>query len=147
MLFGTYDPAKVSLSFGKLSVIGFSDGTMVKAYRNEDTFSIKIGGDGHGTRVKNANRSGRIEFTLKNSSPSNDQLQAIAILDELSGGGINPAFVKDGSGTALAQGQNAWIVKIADLERAKELGDVTWIVETDLLSIQQGGTLPIPGTT
>lgn len=147
MLFGTYDPQKVTITLGKLTIVGYADGSFAKAYRNEDTFTIVVGADGNATRVRNANRSGRVEITLKNSSPSNGALQAIAIQDELNGTGINPIFVKDNSGSGLAQGQNAWVVKIPDLERAKELGDVTWIIETDILAPQQGGTTPIPGTT
>lgn len=146
MLFGTYDPQKVTVVVGNLTLIGYAD-TFVKAYRNEEIFTYVPSADGHGTRVRNANRSGRIEVTLKGSSPSNDALQTLAIQDELNGTGVKPVLVKDGSGTALAQGQNAWIIKIPDLERAKELGDVTWIIETDILAPKQGGTTPIPGTT
>jgi hypothetical protein len=145
-LHGTYDPQKHTITFGPIVVTGFADGTFLKAYRNEDTYSIKIGADGNGARIRNANRSGRMEFTLLASSPSNDLLQAQAQIDELTGGGVASAFVKDGSGTAKAHGKNAWIVKIPDLERAKELGEVTWIVETDILDVVQGGTTPIPGT-
>lgn len=144
-LYGTFDPTKVTFVLGSITAEGYAD-SFIKAYRNEDAFSIVVSADGKVTRVRNANRSGRFEVTLKNSSPTNDLFQAQAILDEQTGGGIAPALVKDGSGTAHAQGKNSWIVKQPDLERAKELGDVTWIIETDILDMGQGGTTPIPGT-
>jgi hypothetical protein len=146
MLYGTYAGKKVTMQIGSIVCQGYAKGTFCKATRNEDAFSLEVGGDGNAARTQNANRSGRMEFTLMSTSPSNDELQAQAILDEQAGGGVAEAFIKDTSGTALAHGANAWIVKIPDLERAKEQGEVTWIVETDLLELQQGGVLPIPGT-
>src|SRR5690242_10588032 len=147
MLFGTYDPTKVTMQLGSITVIGFVDGTFVKVYRNEELWSLKVSADGHGARTRNANRSGRAEFTLKQTSPSNDQLQAQAIVDELSGGGVASLFIKDSSSLAArAQGANAWIIKIPDFERAKEEGEVTWVIETDFLDLVQSGASPIPGT-
>lgn len=144
-LYGTYDPSKVTMSFGDIVPEGYAKGTFVKASRNEEAFSLDVGSDGNAARTANANKSGRVTFTLMAESPSNDQLQAQALLDEQSGAGVAPVFVKDNSGTALAHAANAWIVKQADLERAKEAGEVEWVIETNFLEIQQGGTLPIPG--
>ena len=136
----TYDPQKVSLSLGDITIVQYSTGTFIKASRNEDAFTLTVSADGTGARTRNANRSGRFEFTLLGSSPSNDDLQALAVADEQDGSGVRAAMVKDGSGTAVARAANAWVVKVPDLERAKELGEVTWIVETDLLNLTQGGT-------
>lgn len=138
----TYDPQKVSISVNNQTIVGFAPDTFIKAARAEEAFKLTIGADGNGARTRNANRSGAIEITLLASSPSNDILQAQAITDEDLGTGVGPAMIKDNSGTALASAQNSWIQKIPDLERAKELGNVTWVIETDLLRIQQGGTNP-----
>ena len=138
----TWDPQKFTISIAGITVVQYAPGTFIKAMRNEDAFTLTVGADGIGTRTRNANRSGRFEVTLMASSPSNDALQALAALDEASGAGVGAALVKDLSGTAFASGQNAWVVKIPDIERAKELGEVTWIIETDLIQLSQGGTLP-----
>jgi hypothetical protein len=140
----TYDPQKTSITFDGATIIGYGGSTFMKASRNEDAYLLTIGADGHGVRTRNANRSGRMEITLLASSPGNDILQAIAHEDELNADGVGSFMFKDASGTALASAQNAWVVKIPDLERAKEMGEVTWIIETDLLQLQQGGTVQAP---
>lgn len=136
----TYDPSKVSIIVGSNIMIARGESTFVKAARNEDGFSLKMSSDGLGTRVKNPNKSGTFEITLIASSPANDLLQAQAIQDEQAGTGIVPVTVEDGTGTAFAQGEQVWIKKIPDLERAKEDGEVTWVMETPLLNLNQGGT-------
>jgi len=136
----TYDPQQVFLTFANNRIVGYAAGTFIKASRNEDGYMLTIGADGSGARVKNANHSGRFEITLLASSPANDVLAALAITDELGGVGFGSAFLKDGSGTMLASAQSAWIVKHADAERGKELSEVSWVIETDVLFLQQGGT-------
>lgn len=140
----TYDPQKTSITFDGATLVGYGGSTFMKASRNEDAYTLTVGADGRAVRTRNANRSGRMEITLLGSSPANDILQAIAEDDELSGTGVGTFMFKDASGTALASAQNAWVVKIPDLERAKEMGEVTWVIETDLLNLVQGGTTQAP---
>lgn len=134
-----WDPQKFKITVGAISVVQFAAGTFIKASFNEDLYSLEIGADGGGCRVRNANESGRFEITLLKSSPTNDLFSALAILDRQSGLGIVPVQVKDLSGTAVANAEHAWVVKPADIERGKELGDVTWILETEKLELVQGG--------
>lgn len=136
----TYDPQQVTLSVQGETIVGYAPGTFIKAMRAEDAYMLTIGADGSGARTKNANRSGSFEITLLASSPSNALLASIAIDDEDDGSGVGPTQVADLSGTALARAQFSWIKKHADLERAKELGEVTWTIDTNYLEIQQGGT-------
>jgi len=142
MLYGTYDPLKVSISAFGLNIVGVAPGTFIKCSRNEDAYQIQVGADGHATRVRNRNASGRIEITLQHGSPSNAQLAAIAAQDELAGTGIGAVLIRDVSPLttpALAECRTGWIVKNADMERGKEAGEVTWIIETDDLTIRQTG--------
>jgi hypothetical protein len=141
----TWDPTKFVMTVGANTLQSFAAGTFIKAAYNEELFMLEVGSDGvSNCRIRNANESGRFEITLLKSSPSNDVLSALALLDRATGQGVVPCQVKDGSGTAVALGQNSWIVKPADLERGKELGDVTWIIETDKLQLIQGGTTDVP---
>ena len=135
----TYDPQLFSIEVAGLTINGFADGTFIKAMFNEDAYTIKIGADGQGVRVRNANSSGRFEITLLPSSPANATLAALSIMDRLTGKGAVPVFILDGSGTATASATKAWIIKQADLERAKEMGDVTWTMETLNMQLLQGG--------
>ncbi len=134
-----WDPQKFTIVIGANAMTQFAAGTFIKASFNEDLYSLEIGADGSGCRIRNANESGRFEITLLKSSMSNDLLSAQAALDRQTGQGVVPVQVKDGNGAAVASGRNVWIVKIADLERGKELGDVTWILETDKLNLTNAG--------
>lgn len=138
-----WDPQKFTIVVGSIPVVQFSASTFIKASFNEDLYSLEIGADGSGCRIRNANESGRFEITLLKSSPSNDLLSALAILDRQTGRGIVPVQVKDGNGLAVAVAEHAWVVKPADLERAKELGDISWVLETEKLSLINGGIAAI----
>lgn len=137
----TYNPQKVSLAVLGNTISGFAAGSFIKVSRAEDGFMLTIGADGSGARTRNANRSGTFEITLLASSASNDVLSALAVEDELNADGVGPTLIKDASGTAFASAQNSWVKKIPDLERAKELGEVTWVIESDNIDVFVGGTL------
>ena len=62
--------------------------------------------------------------------------------DELAGTGVHPLLVKDLLGSTVLFGPNAWLQKPADAERAKELGDNTWVFDCDVLEMLVGGSLP-----
>lgn len=141
MAFQTYDPQKVTVSVANITITGYATGSFVKVSRDEDAFVKTVGADGLVARTRNANRAGSIEVTLLQSSPSNDALSALALLDETSGTGVGAAQVKDVSGTSIASAQNAWVKKLPDMERGKELGEVTWVIDCDLLNVTVGGTL------
>lgn len=135
----TWDPTRFIITIGAINAVDFAKGGFIKAMYNEDAYSLQIGADGFGARIRNANESGRFEITLQKSSPTNDLLSAQALLDRQTGQGVVPVQVKDLNGTSVALGQNTWITKVPDLERGAELGDVTWILETDRLKMTEGG--------
>lgn len=135
----SYDPAQVSVIFAGIIVEGYADGTFVLAARNNPSFSLKVGASGEGARAKSNDRSGTVTITLMQSSASNDLLSAQAALDEASGDGIGSLLIKDLSGTTLVSAETAWIQKPSDMERAKEISDAQWVIETDVLNMFVGG--------
>jgi len=139
-----YDPQSHDVVVDGTPIVGFAEGTFIKASFNEPQWSLKVGSDGFATRVRNANRSGKIEITLMASSPSNDYLNGLAQADRDTGAGIVPTLVKDRQGTARAQAGLSWINQIAPLERGKDLPDITWEMETNFLEMDQGGALVNP---
>lgn len=134
----TYDPSKVSVQVDNNTAILKGESTFVKAAYDEDQYGKKIGADGRGTRFRNPNKGGTIEITLLFSSPTNDDLMAIAVRTQ--GADVVTVQVKDQTGNAVAHAAEAWCKKIPDMERAKELGEVTWIWDTIELDITQGST-------
>lgn len=145
LLLGTYDPTEQDLIFNGVIITGFAEGTFIKAMRNEPGWSFKPSNSGGGARCRNPNKSGRLEFTLHQGSPSNGVLSAFATADELTAEGVGEALVKDRSTSAAkVTAQNAWVVQIPDYERGKETGDITWIIETDEINIGHDGLTPQP---
>ena len=140
---GTYDPTEQEVVFNGIPLDGFAPGTFIKVMRNEDGWSFQPSNSGGGARSRNPNRSGRFEFTLLAASPSNGFLSAFALADERTGEGVGEVMVKDRSSTnAYCLAQNGWIVKYPDWERAKEMGEVTWVIECDDINIFHSGIIP-----
>jgi hypothetical protein len=137
-----YDPKAVSVIFGG-PITGFADGTFVNVAFNEDLFNLVIGADGEACRSKTNNLSARITITLLQSSASNTFLSAAHNVDLNSplGDGIVPFFLKDLSGDTIMAAENAWVVKPADTEYAREPGSREWTIETDNMQFNVGGNL------
>lgn len=138
-LFRNYDPGRIILVTQGIQIQGIADGTFVKAARNEDNFTDKVGAGGDVVHVRNRNRSGKITFTLQDASPSNDALSQLAITDELTGLSYGPTMIKDLNGTTLVQSANTRIAKYADLEYAKDAGDNEWVIICAELEMFLGG--------
>ncbi len=137
----THDPAKVTLIFGGTQIKQFAKGTMIKVAYDEEQFTDAVGGDGRVVRMRNANRAGKIEFTLMAASPSNDYLSDKAAADFLDGTGVNEVQVKDGTGTSKAHDGNAWLTKTADVEHSSEPGmERAWTIRCPHLESFVGGT-------
>jgi hypothetical protein len=141
---GTYDPLEQDLIFNGVQISGWAEGSMIKAMRNEPLWTFKASNSGGGARCRNPNKSGRVEVTLHQGSPSNGVLSTFVQADELTAEGVGELLIKDRStGTAKCSAQNAWIVQHPDYERAKETGELTWVFETDELLIAHDGLSPI----
>lgn len=137
----TYDPGLVVVQFGPFLITGYADGTFVKASRNEDSFKVYVGADGTPARARSRNKSGTVEVTLAQTSPSNDAFATALAADELLGAGVYPLMVKDLNGTTLVAAAEAWVTKAADVEEGKEVGNRAWKLETGSLITWPGGNL------
>lgn len=136
----SYDPTEVTFSYNGQVIDGYAAGTFIKASRNQDTWTLQMGNSGKGARSRNPDKSGRVELTLLTSSPANAILAAFAAADELRGEGVGELLIKDrGTELASCQAQNAWVIKPPDWERAKEVGEVTWTIESDEIYIAHDG--------
>lgn len=140
-MFRNYDPAKHTLSFKGIIILGFDEGTFIKAERSQQAFMKKVGATGDVTRARNRDRTGMLTFTLMKGSPANDLLSAVQIADELTGLGYGPLLMKDLSGTSVVQADNAWIQKMPDFEAAVEPGGVQWILDMEVMNLFVGGLL------
>lgn len=137
----TYDPGTHLLSFLGIPLTAFGPDTFVAAARSEDGFSLTVGAGGEVARSRNRNRTGRVTISLLASSPENDLLMQAAIADEQTGEGVGPLFMKDRNGTAVLHAENAWIAKVPDMTRAKQVGVYEWAIDCAELEMFDGGNL------
>lgn len=149
----TYDPTKVTVTVGSYKLSGFSEGSLVKCERNQDSFKLTVGGDGHQIRSKSPDRSGKITVTLLQSSASNEFLSSLAVMDETGtadpvtapapapNGGIQSVTVKDLNGNTVWSSPEAWVMKPPSASFEKEAKDREWVLECGVLAFQERGQL------
>lgn len=135
----TYDPKQVVVSVGLVTIGGFADGTAIQVTRTNDAFTVVSGTDGVTSRSKSNDRSGEITFTLAQTSPSNDHLSGLALLDETLNTGIVPVTIEDTNGTSKYFSSHAWVKKQPDIEFAKELTNREWVLQAVDIDYFTGG--------
>jgi hypothetical protein len=131
----TYSPTECSVIVGGAIITGFADGTFVKVTRDDDAFKKVVVADGEVSRSKSPNRGGSIEITLTQVSDSNAILGAMALIDDESGEGVVPVIVKDNL-DYTAIGSKGWIKKLPDMERGKDMGNMTWTIDVAKFELQ-----------
>ena len=134
----TYDPSEVIVTIGGVPMSGFTDGTFVEIARNEATWTLVVGADGYATRGKTNNFSGQLTLTLKQSSPSNDVLSGLMVLDELSNSGIFPVLIKDLSGNSTYFSGQGWVQQWPSSTFDKAITDRSWVIELATLDLFVG---------
>ena len=135
----TYSPSAVSVVYAAKLITGFADDTAVTIERMTDTWSDQIGTDGYVTRSRTNDQRGTITINLTQSSPSNDDLQALATADELTGNNAAPILVRDASGRTIASGDTAWVTKPPANDFGRSIVNRTWVLHVATLSIFTGG--------
>lgn len=123
----TYAPGEVTVIFGGNIITGFGD-EIVSTKRNEMLFSQTVGADGESTHVKNANRSGEVKITLKQTSAGNATLGAIVQKDEIDGDQIKSLMIKDNNGHVIAAGKGRLAGYPEAVDRGKDVKDQVWTI-------------------
>lgn len=114
-----YDADQIAIIFGNIVIdSGYAEDSLCKVEKDADDFIYTVGIDGSVTRSKTKNKVLKVTFMLMQSSPLNDQLSALNILDVASpnGAGIVAFGIKDLNGTSFVKAAHAWITKPADME-------------------------------
>ena len=127
---GTYDPKQVTLNISGVLVSGFADGTFIKVERiKPEIYTTHVGAHGEVGRTKSNDRTGKITFTLKGTSPSN------AKLDLLKNSPLPIPFgVKNNSTSMFVAGStNSWLSKDPSVEFGLEETNVEWEITCDEL--------------
>jgi hypothetical protein len=140
MAYRTYNPAAVSVVFGTKLLSGYADDSFVAIERMTDTWMDQVGTDGYVSRSKSNDTRGTITVTLTQTSPSNDDLQAMATADELTGNAAAPVLVRDASGRTICSGDSAWVTKPPANEFGRNVTNRQWVLRVANLVIFTGGS-------
>jgi hypothetical protein len=138
MALRTFDPKEVSVILGEYILRGFSD-DQVSVVRDNSAYELTVGCSGEGVRTKSNDKSGTITITLQQSSPSNDDLSTLALLDETSNLGLRPFYMKDSLGTTIYSAISCFVEQIPEASYGKSATDRVWVIKTDALLGFLGG--------
>ncbi len=120
-----YDPRDVSISVDGMIITGLAEGSFVTAEKNEDGYIPYVGSQGEVVRAHNADPTGKITFTIDNTSPSNAHMNQLANSRRLF-----PCKVVDMNPDSerSAGGSECWVEKPAQFERGAETIEVEWVI-------------------
>ncbi len=133
-----YDPGLVLVNFKGVELVAIED---ISAERAEDMFSLNVGAQGDSAFVRSRNKSGQVQITFMQTSPTLDYLSTVVADDELFGDGEGPLFIKDLNGTTFVEDQNARITKMPGMQRGKDLNNVQWSFSCPQMTIFIGGSV------
>ena len=129
----------VSPILGAITLRGFAKDSMVTISRDNPAYEKKEGVDGETTRSRVNAKGGKAKIFLDQTSPSNDDLEKLADLDELSDTGIAAFQLVETGSKATDRSASAWIEKKPDNGYALASGDREWTLDTGLLEHIVGG--------
>lgn len=124
-----YDPKQVVISWDGVDVSeGIAEGTFITIASVTRDFTLNVGGDGGGTRVRNNDNSATIEVTLRRGSITNDLLSS-RIQDERKDPPVKHVgqmTITDFSGNTMHTFDGCFLDGPADDEYGTEESTVTW---------------------
>lgn len=137
----TYDASAIALVFSAVPIGGFADGEFMRITPNSEGFTIVTGVDGHTTRSKTGNRSGRLTTPVMQSSASNDVLSLIhqLDLDNDGGAGVGVLSMVDLSGRSVLLAPEAWVVGWPEQGWDRGAGSREWVFEWGDATVFVGG--------
>jgi hypothetical protein len=135
----TFDPAKVTWIFGGKITTGYAADTAITVEMMTDSWSDEVGTDGYVTRVRTNDQRGTVTINLAQSSPSNDDYQALLNADLLTGTGASPGLLRDASGRTICSGDTGWIIKTPSSEFGRSLSNRQWVIRFANLVMAVGG--------
>ncbi len=123
----TYDPKLVNLVVDGTVITGFAEGTFISAEKTEDNFTEYVGAQGEVTLAENANETGGITITLKNTSPSVAFLNGLA--NRKGERAIVPVSIVDlNNGKATVGGRECRVRKPANYEASDEVSTREFVI-------------------
>lgn len=115
--------------WGPVVLHGFAD-DVVDVEQPDDDVEVVSGTDGEVTHIMRSISHAKVTVSLKQSSLCNAELSAFRIADRITGAGIFPLTIRDGSGTTLFFAPAARIIKAPNIKFSKTVQDNQWVFGT-----------------
>lgn len=136
----TYSPEEVIILIGGVyQVIGLKESTFVNIERDDQPIKTTRHADGSISRLHTKNTTYTVTLTVINGSPSNEVLDKIQAIDEITQMGKFPLYIKDGYGVSLFFSASSWIEKTPTQEYANVESDRVWTFKCASTSVTMGG--------
>jgi hypothetical protein len=133
----TYNPKKVTVSFGSHIVTGYADDSFITIDPNGDGITKKVGCDGEIVRSVSPDDTSTVKLVLLQTSKTNSWLQNKQSADIANGSGMFPVLIKDLSGSTVFKTAYAWVTKPASRGFGKEANNREWEIHTGSSSISE----------
>lgn len=127
----TFDPLKVIVTVDGIPLTGWADGKFISIKPAAAAFTKKVGASGEVARAKSNDLTQEVVLDFIQTSMSNDILSGFAALDKNNGGGQFALSVIEIGTANVLFATNAWVRQDPDWERSKEIGEVSWTLDTD----------------
>ena len=137
----TYNAADVTISVDNQNITGVARDTFVTVEHDEVAFSKKVSADGITSRAKSNNYTGKIIFTLNQTSDGNVILDAIHERDQSFTDGVVEIIIKDGSGSSEYIAAEGWPEKQPKAEFGAEEKEREWVFDCGTISMMEGGNV------
>ena len=122
----TYNPKKVTCSFGSHIVSGFADDSMITVEPAGDGTSYVVGADGEIARSIDPSSLYTVKLSLLQASATNAYLQKRYEMDKNYGTGTFSVNINDILGREKFVGSVAWVTKPASWVRGKTQNNREW---------------------
>lgn len=110
----TYSPEDVTMIINDHSLEGFASGTFINVIRNSPDFTAVRAIRGRNSRIAQRDKSGRIEFSILQTSTDNDILSKIVSYDTFHQTGLLNVIIKDTGGTTAVQFLDCYLETVPD---------------------------------
>ena len=126
----TYDPKKVTMSFGSHIVTGFADDSFITIEPHGDGITMQYGCDGEIARSATPDDTYSVKLTLLQTSESNSFLQEAYNRDRHTCDGMLPLLIKDLRGGVVFSAEYAWVLNSTSRTFGKEANNTEWEFNT-----------------
>lgn len=126
----TYNPRKITASFGNHIVSGFADDSFISIEPQGDGTTSVTGADGEMIRSIDPTSQSVIKLVLLISSKTNKFLTEQHYKDQENGDGVFPVIIKNLLGKTTFSASMAWVPKLAGIGYGKTAGTCEWELHT-----------------